>query len=204
MKIASKVHYQRVLFFIFGMLPLVFISGCMTVGYSTARDPNMVRKFDVTIIEIEPQNIYNALGASLVGPFASVEHKGQKITFMDATGTKVSIVQPISDRYVLHPTEQAVYIVDRGQIWIQPKDYPLPPEFAPVVQVEPQPKKATEIKTAPEQKKSSDTAPNDSGVSNTGSQNDAMRLEKLKNLRDRGAITQEDYDKKKKEILDAM
>jgi hypothetical protein len=34
--------------------------------------------------------------------------------------------------------------------------------------------------------------------------NSADRLEKLKNLRDSGMITQEEYDKKRKEILDAM
>ncbi len=34
--------------------------------------------------------------------------------------------------------------------------------------------------------------------------NSSSRLENLKNLRDTGMITQEEYDKKRKEILDAM
>lgn len=121
--------FKRNSIYLFCLAALVGLSGCMTVGYSTARDPNMVKTFDVTIIEIAPQNIYNALGVSLVGPFASVEHKGQKITFIDSTGAKATIVQPLSDRYELHPAEKAVYVVDRGQVWIQPTDYPLPPEF---------------------------------------------------------------------------
>jgi hypothetical protein len=108
--------------YLFCLAALVGLCGCMTIGYSTARDPNTVKKFDVTIIEIEPQNIYNATGVFWVGPFASVEHKGQKITFLDSTGVKVSIVQPISNLYELHAAEKAVYIVDRGQVWIQPAD----------------------------------------------------------------------------------
>lgn len=73
---------------------------------------------------------------SLVGPFASVEHKGQKISFIASGSDKeIVIVQPISDRYVLQPGQKAVYIAARGQVWVQPTDYPLPPEFntAPVV-----------------------------------------------------------------------
>jgi hypothetical protein len=109
---------------------MVLLSGCMTVGYSTAHDPNLVKKWEVTITEVAPQNIYNALGVSLVGPFASVEHRGQRVTFIDDTGAKASIVQPLSNRYELHAGQKATYIVDRGQVWVQPIDYPLPPEFA--------------------------------------------------------------------------
>lgn len=40
---------------------------------------------------------------------------------------------------------------------------------------------------------------------NAGLRDDsAVRLEKLKSLRDRGAITQEEYDRKRKEILDSI
>jgi hypothetical protein len=110
---------------------LVGLSGCMTVGYSTAKDPNMVKKWDVTITDVQPENIYNALAVSLVGPLAAVspEHKGQKVTFTDSSGATASIVQPLSNLYELHPGQKAVYIVDRGQVWVQPTDYPLPPEF---------------------------------------------------------------------------
>jgi hypothetical protein len=110
---------------------LIGLGGCMTVGYSTARDPNMVKKWDVTITDVQPQNIYNALAVSLVGPLAAVspEHKGQKVSFIDADGNKASIVQPLSNLYTLQAGQKAVYVVDRGQVWVQPTDYPLPPEF---------------------------------------------------------------------------
>jgi len=111
-------------------IALLSLNGCMTTGYSTAKNPDMVRKFDVTIIEIAPQNIYNSLGVSLVGPLAPVEHVGEKVRFKDATGAEATIVQPKSSRYELHAGDKAIYIVDRGQVWIQPTDYPLPPEFS--------------------------------------------------------------------------
>jgi hypothetical protein len=108
-------------------------SGCMTTGYSYARDPKIVGKWDVTITKIEPQNIYNSMGVALVGPFAKVESRGQRIAFIDAKGKTQNIVQPLSDRYVLHEGQHAVYIADRGQVWVQPTDYPLPPEFGTIV-----------------------------------------------------------------------
>src|SRR5271169_5302755 len=114
-----------ILLFCLAVLP--GLSGCMTTGYSTAKDPNLVKKWNVTIIEIEPQNIYNSLGVSLLGPFAAVEHVGEKITFLDPTGAQVTIVQPKSNHYQLHPGDEAVYIMDRGQVWVQPTNYPLPP-----------------------------------------------------------------------------
>jgi Short C-terminal domain len=40
--------------------------------------------------------------------------------------------------------------------------------------------------------------------SNSGNNNAAARLEALKNLKDKGLISQADYDKKKKEILNSM
>ncbi len=40
--------------------------------------------------------------------------------------------------------------------------------------------------------------------SGTRETNSSSRLENLKNLRDTGIITQEEYDKMRKEILDAM
>ncbi|MGC2520886.1 MAG: hypothetical protein WA373_17475 [Burkholderiales bacterium] len=127
--LGDDMKVQRILAFLFGIVVLAGLSGCMTVGYSTAKDPNRVSKWNVTIVEIEPQKIYNAMGVAWVGPFANVEHIGQKITFIDSTGAKVTIVQPISNRYELKAGQPAVYIVDRGQVWVQPTDYPLPPEF---------------------------------------------------------------------------
>ena len=63
----------------------VLSAACMTTGYSYAKDPKVVGKWDVTITKIEPQNIYNSLGVVLVGPFASVESHGQRITFITQT-----------------------------------------------------------------------------------------------------------------------
>jgi hypothetical protein len=104
-------------------------SGCMTVGYSYAKDPKLVAKWEVTITKIEPQNIYNAAGVFWVGPFAKVESRGQRISLLDQHGKSVEIVQPLSDRYELHIGQKALYVADRGQVWVQPVDYPLPPEF---------------------------------------------------------------------------
>ena len=122
--------WQRVAWFAIGVAFLGLVA-CMTVGYSTATDSTMVRKWDVTVIELAPEQIYNALGASLIGPFAPVEHEGLRVTFIDASGAKASIVQPATKLYELHAGQKAVYIVDRGQVWVQPADYPLPPEFKP-------------------------------------------------------------------------
>ncbi len=122
------------------------------------------------------------------------------MTFLDETGTKVSIVQPSTDRYELHPGQKAVYVVDRGHVWVQPQDFPLPPDFADSSKTvhpdsgrqQPVADKAAALKT------SQQPAPN------APTRDDSARLEKLKALRDRGIITQEEYDRKKREILDSM
>jgi hypothetical protein len=66
----------------------------------------MVHKWEVTITEVKRECIYNALGASLVGPLATCEHEGQRVSFIDSTGVKASIVQPMPDRYTLAPGQQ--------------------------------------------------------------------------------------------------
>lgn len=106
------------------------LSGCVTVGYSYAKDPNLVKKWNATIVSIEDQNIYNSTGAAWVGPLATVESVGQKVEFVTEAGEKVSIVQPKVKEYTLTAGEHIVYIVDRGHVWVQPVDYPLPPDFA--------------------------------------------------------------------------
>jgi hypothetical protein len=104
-------------------------AGCMTTGYSYAKDPKLVGKKEVTITKLEPQNIYDSMGVAWVGPFAKVESRGQRVAFVDAQGKSVELVQPHSDRYELHVGQKVMYVVDRGQVWVQPLDYPLPPEF---------------------------------------------------------------------------
>lgn len=193
LKTGIKIMFKRNFAFLFCLAVMAGLSGCMTIGYSTAKDPNLVKKWDVTIIEIEPQNIYNATGVFWVGPFASVEHKGQKITFMDSTGVKVTIVQPTSNRYELHPTEKAVYIVDRGQVWVQPSDYPLPPEFNAASPSPQASKPEIKVLDVPSPPKSTSTQTTN-----------AQRLKELNELFKEGLIDKSDYETKKKAILDAM
>lgn len=199
------------------LVSMFVLSGCMTVGYSTAKDSNMVKKWDVTIVEIQTQNIYNALGVSLVGPLASVEHVGEKVTFMDSTGAKVTIVQPKSNRYELHPAEQAVYIADRGQVWIQPKNYPLPPEFntipvsLPAAQSTPKLEtKALDVPSinpALQLALKSETKTLEAVSSNqapTQSTSATQKLRELNALYKEGLIEKSDYETKKQEILKSM
>lgn len=203
--------------FLFFLVALAGLSGCMTTGYSTAKDPNMVRKFDVTIIEIEPQNIYNSLGVSLVGPLASVEHVGEKVTFIDSTGAKVTIVQPKSNLYELHPAQKAVFIVARGQTWVQPTDYPLPPEFntaptsLPVPQSASKPEaKALDVPSpnpAPQSASKLEAKASDvpsSKPTSTQPTNATQKLRELNDLFKEGLINQTDYEAKKQAILNAM
>jgi len=103
------------------------LSGCMTVGYHYAKDPLMVAKYDVTVLSIKPQKIRSSVGVALVGPLAKVNAIGWKVKFVDAAGKTFDIVQPRSDQYEITVGQQAYYVINRGQVWVQPKDYPLPP-----------------------------------------------------------------------------
>jgi len=55
-------------------------------------------------------------------------------------------------------------------------------------------------------KNTSNNAPVDTNTGQTGSKekDDIARLDKLKSMKERGIITQQEYDKKRKEIVDAM
>lgn len=53
-------------------------------------------------------------------------------------------------------------------------------------------------------KNPSNNAPVDTVTGQTGSNDEIARLDKLKNMKEHGLITQQEYDKKRKEILDAM
>lgn len=130
--------FQRVLSAVVGLALLISLGGCTTVGYHHAKDPNKVQKWNVTVTDVSPQNIYNALGASWVGSLAKVESVGLRVSFITDRGEKVEIVQPADNgflhlsqvrRFELRAGQSAIYIVDRGQVWVQPTDYPLPPEF---------------------------------------------------------------------------
>ena len=79
--------------------------------------------------ESKDQNIYNSAGAFWVGPLATVESVGQKVTFVAEDGSKATIVQPKNAHYTLTVGEHVLYVVDQGHVWVQPVDYPLPPDF---------------------------------------------------------------------------
>ena len=130
--------FQRVLSAVAGLALLMSLDGCTTTGYHHAKDPSLVKKWNVTITEVSPQNIYNTLGASWVGALASVEAVGIRVSFITDQGEKVEIIQPADNsflhlsqvrRFELKAGQSAIYIIDRGQVWVQPSDYPLPPEF---------------------------------------------------------------------------
>lgn len=125
-----NVAFQRVAWsLIFAVASVTSLNGCVTTGYHYAKDKNLVKKWDATVISVEPQNIYKASEAIWVGTFATVEAKGWKVTFVTNSGEKVTIVQPSSTQYELRSGQRAVYIVDKGKLWVQPADFPLPPDF---------------------------------------------------------------------------
>ena len=125
-----KVAFQRVAWsLIFAVASVTSLNGCATTGYSYVKDRSLVKKWDGTVIAVEPQNIYNRAEAMWVGPLASVEAKGWKVTFVFDNGQKVTIVQPSSTEYELRSGQRAVYIADKGKLWVQPADFPLPPDF---------------------------------------------------------------------------
>ena len=109
---------------------LAIFGGCVSEGYSFARDSKLVGKWDVIITEIEFREIINTTDVFWVGPFESDERRGLKITFREIDdGKKTTIIQPSSRHYHLQVGQRAVYIADQGQVWIQPTDYPLPTDF---------------------------------------------------------------------------
>lgn len=182
----------------------LFLAACMTTGYHYAKDPHMVKKWDVTVISVKPQNIYNSVGVALVGPLASVEAKGWQVTFRaDGEQRNVTIVQPSSDQYTLQAGQRAVYIIAGGRVWVQPTNYPLPPEFSSQGTMPQQSDRAAapqvqEQKAVPPKNETPPT------VTSSQQRDDSARLSKLNSLRDKGLITQEEYIQKKKEILDAL
>ena len=110
---------------------LAIFGGCVSEGYSFAIDSNIVRKWDVIITDIEFREIINTPEVFWVGPFESGERRGLKITFREIDdGKTTSIIQPLSWDYHLQVGQRAAYIADRGQVWIQPTDYPLPSDFS--------------------------------------------------------------------------
>ena len=94
----------------------VSLTACVTVGYSYAKDPSAQIAWHGTVTAVEDKNIYNAMGASWVGPLAKVETVGLKVSLVLDDGEKVTIVQPKDPTYTLHVGEHVSYIVDKGHV----------------------------------------------------------------------------------------
>ena len=110
---------------------ILAVAGCATVGYSYAKNPNMVKKWNGTVISAKKRNIYDGRCWSLNPlPFTCpVESVGVAVKVVLSDGQKVQIVQPKSTHYAVKPNERVYYIVDQGRVWVQPMNYPLPPDF---------------------------------------------------------------------------
>jgi hypothetical protein len=105
-------------------------SGCMTpIGYSYEDDANVLYSGLVTVIKVERVKIYDATALTLVGPLAGAKATGIKYTFIDVLGETHAVLQPSNEKYLLRVLDKARFIVVRGQVWVQPIEYPLPPEF---------------------------------------------------------------------------
>jgi hypothetical protein len=201
------MELQRVLSAVAGFALLISLDGCTTTGYHHAKDPNLVHKWDVTVTAVSPQNIYNTLGASLVGPLASVESVGVRVSFITAEkGEKVEIVQPADNgflhlsqvrRFELKAGQSAIYIVDRGQVWVQPTDFPLPPEVNAAPASLPKPEPASKPEAKASDVPSSNPAP-------TQPKNATEKLRELNALFKEGLINKTEYEARKQAILDAM
>ena len=109
---------------------LASLAGCsVPVGYSFVKNANQVANSEVTIIEVNQKKIYDATAAALVGTLAGAQASGTKIKFVDGSGKIQEVLQPATDRYELRAGQKANLVAVRGQVWVQPLDYPLPPEF---------------------------------------------------------------------------
>lgn len=115
---------------VFSILMLVTASGCMMpVGYSYVKDTNTLANVIVDVVKVEQKKIYDTTEVFLVGPLAGSKATGVKYSVTDMTGKVTQVLQPKTDKYTLKVGEKARLIAVRGQVWVQPLDYPLPPEF---------------------------------------------------------------------------
>ena len=110
---------------------LALLGGCMTTGYSYAKDSSYHYAWPGTVTSIESQNIYNSTGVAWVGPLAKVEAKGLKVSVVLKNGGHQTIVQPTDPSYTLHAGEQIMFIEDVGRVWVQPATLPLPAGVQP-------------------------------------------------------------------------
>jgi len=104
---------------------ILTLPSCTTVTCieTSARDPQAVAKWEVTIEKIEPQDLCNPNGITLVPT------RGERVTVISPTGSRREIAQAVPDQYHLHVGQQVFLVADRGRLWVQPLDYPLPPEL---------------------------------------------------------------------------
>jgi hypothetical protein len=83
----------------------------------------LVAKWEERIEKIEPQYICSPSGMTYA------PSRGERVTLTNSTGNRTEIVQAVPDQYQLQVGQRALLVADHGRLWVQPVDYPLPPEL---------------------------------------------------------------------------
>jgi hypothetical protein len=113
---------------------IALLAGCVTTGYSYVKDPNTNARENATITDIEAQNIYNSVGASLVGGLAPVEAVGWSVDVITDSGKKMHFVIPQDKRYTFKAGDHVTVFEKDSRVWIEPQAGPLtipPPPTKP-------------------------------------------------------------------------
>lgn len=102
------------------------LHACTTVTTcieTSARETEVVAKWEFTIWKIEPEEVCNPAGITLS------PSRGERVKLINSTGAVREIVQPVPDRYELRRGQHVFLVADHGRLWVQPVDYPLPLEL---------------------------------------------------------------------------
>lgn len=83
---------KRYLTLVPAVIQMLALAGCVTTGYSYARNPSIVHKWNATVTSVSKVNIYNSMGAEWVGPLAKVEAVGLKVSLITDDGQHVTEV----------------------------------------------------------------------------------------------------------------
>jgi hypothetical protein len=83
----------------------------------------VIAKWEMTIQKIAPQYVCNPAGITLA------PSRGERVSVTDSTGSRREIVQAVPDQYQPHAGEHVLLVADHGRLWVQPVDFPLPPEL---------------------------------------------------------------------------
>ena len=104
-------------------LSILTLAGCTTTCMETSAPSQLVGKWEKTIEKIEPQDVCSPSGINYA------PSRGQRVRVTSSTGSHTEIVQPMPDHYQLTVGERVLLVADHGRLWVQPIDYPLPPEL---------------------------------------------------------------------------